>query len=120
MKLQSPASLTRARALISHSAALPVLLLFFCLFSHTSFAQEALTGTVTNTATGLNLEGARVVIQGTGRETTTDRQGVYRFDNVAPGSVTLSVSYTGLNTIEVPVQITAGPTHKDVGMTSDI
>ncbi len=120
MKLQSPASLTRARTLISHSAALPVLLLFLCLFAQTSFAQEALTGTVTNTATGLNLEGARIVMQGTGRETTTDRQGVYRFDNVAPGSVTLSVSYTGLNTIEVPVQITAGPTHKDVGMTSDI
>src|SRR5688572_11496193 len=38
-----------------------------------------LTGVVTNSATGRTLEGARVVLQGTGREAFTDSQGVYRF-----------------------------------------
>ena len=60
---------------------------------------ETLTGTVTNTATGQNLEGARVVLQGTNREVFTDSQGVYRLPDVAPGNVVLSVSYTGLTTV---------------------
>src|SRR5688500_7115201 len=49
-------------------------------------AHETLTGVVTNTATGRTLEGARVVLQGTGREVFTDSQGVYRFENVPPGA----------------------------------
>ena len=84
-------------------------------------AQTTLTGTVTNTATSRTLEGARVVLVGTGRETVTDFAGTYRFDNVPPGNVELSVSYTGLNTLEVPVRVSAtGRTIQDVGLTADI
>lgn len=83
--------------------------------------QEAITGVVTNSATGRTLEGARVVLQGTGRETLTDAQGAYRFSDVAPGNVVLSVSYTGLNTVEIPVVVAAGAANrKDVGLTADV
>lgn len=84
-------------------------------------AQGTLVGTVTNTATGATLEGARVVLQGTGRETTTDNLGVYRFDNVPPGEVTVAVSYTGLNTTTSKVAVAAGAVaRQNVGLTSDI
>src|SRR5215207_7242932 len=68
-------------------------------------AETLLTGTVSNAATGQNLEGARVMLKGTTREAVTDNQGVYRFDDVTPGSAVLQVSYTGLQTIDVPVQV---------------
>jgi iron complex outermembrane receptor protein len=73
-------------------------LFLFGALVQAAFAQSTLTGSVTNAATGATLEGARVVIQGTNRESITDAIGTYRFDNVPPGSVTLSVSYTGLTT----------------------
>ena len=80
-----------------------------------------LIGTVANSATSRTLEGARVVLMGTGREAVTDVTGTYRFDNIAPGSVTLSVSYTGLNTLEVSAQVSPGGTSRqDVGLTADI
>ena len=81
---------------------------------------STLIGTVINSATSRTLEGARVVLVGTGREVATDITGTYRFDNVAPGSATLSVSYTGLNTVQVPVQVGASSSRQDVGLTSDI
>src|SRR4051812_31532732 len=100
--------------------AFSVFLLFLCLLVRTAFA-ETLTGTVTNSATGRTLEGARVVLTGTGREAVTDITGTYRFDNVPAGNATLSVSYTGLNTLEVPVQVSAGGQNRqDVGLTADI
>ncbi len=84
-------------------------------------SQQTLIGTVTNSATGRALEGARVVLQGTGREMLTNGQGIYRFDNLAPGGVVLKVSYTGLNTVDIPVDVKPGIRNQaDVGLTSDI
>src|SRR5262245_61729816 len=82
----------------------------------TSSAQSALTGKVTNSATGQLLEGARVELQGLGRVVTTDNEGEYRIPDVAPGPVTLTVSYTGLDTAVVPVTVSAGTANRrDVG-----
>ena len=107
------------RPLVWHRAAL--LLFSFLSFAALAHAQSTLTGTVSNAATGQNLEGARVVLKGTGRETLTDNQGVYRFDNVPPGGAVLQVSYTGLQPVEQTVQISGGaPQRHDVGLTSDI
>ncbi len=89
--------------------------------SPSSVSPTTLSGLVTNSATGRTLEGALVVIQGTGRQALTDNQGVYRFTDVAAGSATLSVSYTGLTTVEIPVVVAAGTAgKKDVGLTADI
>ena len=86
-----------------------------------AFAQGSLTGTVTNAATGATLEGARVVLKGTGLETTSDGQGVYRFENAPPGAAVVSVSYTGLSVTDMAVVVSAtAPTRRDVGLTADI
>lgn len=86
-----------------------------------ALGQGTVTGTVTNSATGGTLEGARVVLQGTNREVTTDSFGGYRITNVPPGPVVLSVSYTGLKTVDVPVTVETGaPTRQDIGLTADI
>src|SRR5688500_13122445 len=76
--------------------------------SSPAFAQAVLTGTVTNAATGRALEGARVTLQGSDRQTLTDRQGSYRLENLPPGPAVLEVSYTGLDTITTPVTLNAG------------
>jgi iron complex outermembrane recepter protein len=86
-----------------------------------ALAQTTLTGTVINTATGRALEGARVAIDGTNREVLTDAGGNYRFDDVAPGSISLSVYYTGLDPAKVPVTLSAGSANRrDVELTSGI
>lgn len=64
------------RLLRACSAPAAGLVLLALLAPAVAFAQNALTGTVTNTATGRALEGARVTIAGTARETLTDAQGI--------------------------------------------
>ncbi|MEY4940214.1 MAG: hypothetical protein RIQ93_1949, partial [Verrucomicrobiota bacterium] len=83
-------------------------------------ALEVLTGVVTNAATGRTLEGARVTIAGSNREAETDKEGVYRFEGVPAGAVTLSASYTGLNAAQFPVMVEAGVTRRNIELTSDI
>ncbi|MSU47974.1 MAG: TonB-dependent receptor [Opitutus sp.] len=84
-------------------------------------AQTSLSGTVSNAATGRTLEGARIAIHGSAREAVTDYQGVYRFDELASGNLILSVSYTGLDAIEVPFTVRPGfANHQDVALTSAI
>lgn len=90
--------------------------------SASALGQGVITGTVTNSATGAVLEGARVALEGTGREVTTDSLGTYRFDNVPTGKAVLAVSYTGLKPVTVPVTVGSGstPVRQNVGLTSDI
>ncbi len=85
-------------------------------------AQSTVTGTVTNAATGAVLEGARVTLEGTGREVTTDSLGTYRFDNVPAGSAVLAASYTGLKPVTTPVNVGPGGAvlRQNIGLTSDI
>ncbi len=98
-----------------------VALLLFGVLIQPAFAQGALTGTVTNSATGAILEGARVVLQGKGLETTTDSLGVFRFENVPAGRTVIAVTYTGLSTAEEAVDVAGtGATRRDVGLTADI
>ncbi|WP_414665087.1 TonB-dependent receptor [Horticoccus sp. 23ND18S-11] len=100
---------------------LGVVLLFLAALLPAARADATLTGTVTNAATGATLQGARVVLKGTGQEVVTDSLGGYRFENVPAGSATLSVSYTGLNTKEVAVAVSGSAVvRSDVGLTSDI
>ncbi|MBL9199753.1 MAG: TonB-dependent receptor [Opitutaceae bacterium] len=87
----------------------------------TNVHAAVLTGTVTNAATGRALEGARVVLGESGRETTTDNLGNYRFDDVASGSFTLAVSYTGLDAATGAVTVQGEATvRRDFGLTSQV
>ena len=96
-------------------------LILGALFASSALAQGTITGMVTNSATGAVLEGARVALKGTAREVTTDSLGIYRLDNVPPGSAVLSVSYTGLKPVDVPVAVSReSTTRQNIGLTSDI
>src|SRR5215212_234764 len=90
------------RPVVTRSRTILASIIIACagLMTGSASAQEILTGTVTNSATGQNLEGARVVLKGTAREAVTDSQGVYRFDNVPAGNAVLVVSYTGLDAVD--------------------
>lgn len=107
-------------------SALPVrraVLFLVCLAAvpQAAWAQVTVTGTVSNAATGRTLEGARVVVQGSGREAVTDNRGVFRFDDLAPGNVILAVSYTGLDPTELPLTVSPNASnHHDVALTSAI
>jgi iron complex outermembrane receptor protein len=86
-----------------------------------AIASTTLSGTITNRATGRTLEGARVALQGTGTETIADQDGTYYFDNLPDGTVTLAVSYTGLDPVVVQVELRPGLSNRrDIEMTSSI
>lgn len=53
------------------------------------------------------LQGAQVRIVGSNRETSTDRQGRFRFDNLAPGSYQLEIRYLGYAAKNVDVAVSA-------------
>ena len=62
-----------------------------------------------------------MAIKGANFEVITDSQGVYRLANVSTGSMVLTVSYTGLKTVDVAVAVGTGSlTRHDVGLTADI
>ncbi|MBI5769994.1 MAG: TonB-dependent receptor [Verrucomicrobia bacterium] len=91
------------------------------LLASTALAQATLTGVVTNSATGATLEGARVFIAERNVEAVTDSLGSFRFENVAPGRLSLTVSYTGLTTATITADVgAAGTTHRNVGLTAAI
>jgi TonB-dependent receptor len=84
-------------------------------------SNAVITGTVINAATGRTLEGARVGIRGTDRETTTDNLGTYRLGALPPGAVVLTVAYTGLDPVEFPLNVAAGATlRQDAKLTAAI
>lgn len=84
-------------------------------------AESSLTGTVTNAATGRALQGARVSIEGAGREVLTDESGSFRLEGLPQGSVSLSVQYTGLDVARVPVNLGSGAVvRQDIALTSGV
>jgi hypothetical protein len=49
-----------------------------------------------------------VAIKGAKVEVNTDSQGVYYLANIGPGNTALTVSYTGLNTVDLTVAVRTG------------
>jgi iron complex outermembrane receptor protein len=77
------------------------------LFSFIGFAQTTtVRGTVKDPA-GLPLAGASVVVEGTKKGVITDANGNFAM-NVAPGNYTLVVSYVGVQTQRLQVNVPAG------------
>ena len=70
----------------------------------------SVTGTVTDADRGDVLIGANVIIKGSGIGSATDFNGAYILQNVPPGDQTLSVSYIGYESKEIPVTIEASLT----------
>ncbi len=67
-----------------------------------TFAQQTISGTVSEKSTGSSLPGVDVIIKGTTRGTSTDFDGNYSLDDVNEGDV-LSFSFMGYQTIEIVV-----------------
>lgn len=56
---------------------------------------------------GQFVPGAIVRLEGTNRETTTDRQGRFRFDGLAPGHYQLSIDYLGYSNQMIDAEVTS-------------
>lgn len=87
-----------------------------------SAAQETtrITGRVKNVATGDYLRSASVAVEGSNLSTLTDFSGAFELA-VPPGSQTLVIAYTGLDTARITVEATPGATlNRDVDLTAQI
>lgn len=81
----------------------------------------AITGTVSNTATGANLEGAEVTLQPGNRVVLTTREGHFILPQVPPGTYVLEVTYSGLDGRKVDAQVSPGKTSSyDIGLSSGV
>jgi TonB-dependent receptor len=80
-----------------------------------------ITGTVSNAATGTFLEGAQVTLTPGEAIALTTRDGRFSFPRVAPGDYALAISYAGLDSKTVPVNVMPGvATRADVALTAAI
>jgi iron complex outermembrane recepter protein len=75
----------------------------FLSFSYFVTAQTALKGKVINGDTGEDLVGATVSIKGTQIGTATDFDGTFAFTTAQKPPFTLTIQFTGLETMELPV-----------------
>ncbi|GAA4800704.1 TonB-dependent receptor [Litoribaculum gwangyangense] len=87
------------------------ILLFILLITTFSYAQN--TGSVVGKLTDKEynnepLAFANVLIKGTTKGTTSDFDGLYQFENLEPGTLTLIFSFVGYETQEIEVSIVAG------------
>lgn len=83
-------------------------------------ASRTVTGRVSNAATSVRLEGARIELQGSGRSVATDAEGRY-FITAGEGDTAIVISYPGLDNVTIPLRATDGATvTHDVALTSDL
>lgn len=79
-----------------------------------------ISGYVSNQATAAPLSGATIQIEGSTLRTATERDGTFTL-NVSPGSYTLSVTYTGLDSERISVVVEAGKrVSRDIPLTSKV
>ncbi|WP_111709436.1 SusC/RagA family TonB-linked outer membrane protein [Lutibacter citreus] len=72
------------------------------LFPVLMFAQQTITGKVTETTAGTRLPGVGIIIKGTTTGTSTDFDGNYKIENVKTGDI-LVFSYIGFKSQEISV-----------------
>ena len=68
------------------------------ILSMTIFAQNSISGVITDAKSGETLTGANVVIKGTFKGNTTDADGRFEISNVSDGSYTIIASFVGYKT----------------------
>lgn len=87
------------------------LVLLTCLWYIPALGQGKVAGHIEDASTGEELIGVAVLIEGTGRGTTTDLEGSYVLLNLRPGYYTLVYSYIGYQSQRITdIQVTSGQT----------
>ena len=82
-----------------------------CLWCMPALGQGKVAGHIEDAGNGEELIGVAVLIEGTGRGTTTDVEGNYVLLNLRPGFYTLVYSYIGYQSQRITdVQVTSGQT----------
>jgi len=86
------------------------LTLLFSTWSSSLCAADggSVSGSVNNSSTKNNLEGARIEVPTLALSVLTDSSGYYVLNNLPAGTYELVATYIGLDTIRVPVVISAG------------
>ena len=84
-------------------------------------ASASLSGRVQHAATGAYLEGAVVTVEPGGQSTLSGRDGSFYFPSLPAGDVRLSVSYTGLDTQNIPLLLAPGQAlTREIALTAQI
>lgn len=78
-------------------------LLILFMLPMSFFAQQTVSGTVTESATGLPVPGVNILVKGTNTGATTDFDGYYSIDGIT-NDVILVFSYVGYTAQEIPYQ----------------
>lgn len=78
-------------------------LLMLFMIPMSFFAQQTVSGTVTESATGLPVPGVNIIVKGTNTGTTTDFDGYYSIDGITNDDI-LVFSFLGFTTQEIPYQ----------------
>jgi hypothetical protein len=71
------------------------------------------TGRVVERGSGVSIPGARVVLEGAGAESASDRQGLFQFLDVRPGTYVLRVEHIGYGPVSDSLELT-DPGHVDL------
>ena len=69
------------------------------------FSQGTISGKITDKQTNQGLPSATVAIKGTPTSVITDNEGNFLLQKVAPGKVTLTISYIGYETVVTQVDV---------------
>lgn len=77
----------------------------FSLMFNNLFAQNTISGTVTEADTGLSLPGASVYIQGLKRGAITDINGYYKLESLKSGDYLFEVSFSNYKTLSYKLAI---------------
>lgn len=102
-------------------AALLALSAFIGISRGQALAAGSITGTVSNAATGQNLEGAEVTLQPGNLTVLTSRDGRFVLPQVAAGTYTLTATYSGLDPKSVEARIPPnGTANFEVGLSSSV
>ena len=95
-----------------------VIILLLLLFTSHAYGQgsAAISGTVTDKATGDPLPGASVFIEGTTIGTAANDQGEYKIQRVPAGSYVLVATYIGYQEVKIDITISGEEIVRDIEM----
>jgi len=111
-----------AKRPLPHWLILPAVFLGWLVSTATLSAQTA-TGTVQghvyNPVSKQYVKDAEVRLEGTTQVTYTTNDGAFQFNNVPAGPATVSVSFTGYDTVKETLNVTAGqPAVREINLVS--